>query len=182
MDRGSQREVFFGHRAEYFVDMHTVCTRDFAAVSIADEFFKHAFKYTFLVGHQSRFECWQVTHLSAVRKRHGRVDRDLREFELFLKRGSLQLGRLFFDVSILFPLASDRIVILKGKSQGVDFRMAACAACELLMFENGFANGGCPTDVGLVDQNAGGRFITSFFGSNGTAKRSYTDAMSLPAL
>ena len=89
---------------------------------------------------------------------------------------------MFFDVSILFPLASDRIVILKGKSQGVDFRMAACAAFELLILVNGFANSGCPTDVGLVDQNAGGRFITSFFGSHGMALRSYSDAMRLPAL
>ena len=58
-------------------------------------------------------------------------------------------------MAILAPLATNGIVVFKGEPQGIDLRMTTGAAFKLLMFENGFTDGGGSSDIRLVDQYVG---------------------------
>ena len=60
-------------------------------------------------------------------------------------------------MAILAALTSDRIIEFESKTKGVDLGMAAGAAFELLMLEDGLADGGSAADVRFVDQYVGGR-------------------------
>lgn len=140
VDGGAKRVILLSDRLEDGVDMRAVGPGDFATMGIADEFPDDALEDAFLVGHQSGLECGQVAHLTAARKFHGGLNRDRGEFEFLCEGGSLQLGREFFHVAILAPLAPHRVVVFQGKTQGIDLRMTAGAAYQLLMLENGFAD------------------------------------------
>ena len=124
-------------------------------MGVADEFAQDALEDAFLVRHQGGLERGQVAHLAAVREFHGGLDRDLGEFEFLCEGGSLPLDRELFHVAILAPFATNRIVIFKGKTQGINLRMTTGAAFKLLMFENGLADGGGSSDIRLVDQYVG---------------------------
>ena len=50
-------------------------------------------------------------------------------------------------MAIFVTLATNGIVIFKGKTQGINLRMTTSAAFKLLMFENGFTDGRGSSDA-----------------------------------
>ena len=158
VDGGAKRGILLSNRLEDGVDMRTVSPGDFATMRVADEFPDDALENAFPVGHQGGLERRQVAHLTTIGKFHGSINRYLCEMDFFCERRSLSLDREFFHVTILTPFASNRVVVFKGETEGIDLRMTAGAAFEFLVLENGFADGGGTPDVRLVDQHVGGRF------------------------
>ena len=100
---------------------------------VADKLADDALEDLFLVGHQGDLERRQIVNLASVGQFHSASDRGRGECELLLERGSLPINREFFHVAILDPFAPNRVVVFKGETQGIDLRMTAGAALELLV-------------------------------------------------
>jgi len=133
VDGGAKREILIGDRFENSIDMRSVGAGNFAAMGVADEFPDDTLEDAFLVGHQDGLERGQVAHLAAVREFHGGLDRDLGEFDFLCERGSVPLDRELFNVAILRPLATNRVIKFKGETQRINPGMAAGTTLEFLM-------------------------------------------------
>ena len=134
------------------VDIRAIGAGDFTAMGVADEFADYALENAFLVGHEGGLERGQVPHFMPIGEFHGSLNRYLGEIEFLCKGCSLPLDRELFNVAILAALASDRIIEFESKAKGVDLGMAARTALELLMLEDGLADGGGSANVRFVDQ------------------------------
>ena len=124
------------------INVWPISEGDFAAVGVADEFADDALENALPVSHEGGLERGQIADLPTVGQFHGGLNGNRGELDFLLEGGWPVPGIDFLHVAILVPLTPNRVVIFQSETERVDFRVTAGAAFELLMLEDGLADGG----------------------------------------